>query len=174
MISPGYQAVVIVRVAAQHNSRGCHLHDDMLYLSDIACVALCSRAVCNLHSRKQWLRLISFISLACVLMVEQVYPCPTHNIHIVQSVTTGGSRKQRVQRVGCVTPCGPDRWEEHRSVGSWSRQTCKQAALGNSRVQGDESHHLGRSPGGKKRQDLFLEGQEYWEGYQAGDLNTKE
>lgn len=33
---------------------------------------------------------------------------------------------------------------------------------------------LGQKSREKKRQDIFLEGQEYWEGYQAGDLNTKE
>lgn len=135
MISLGYQAAVNVRVAAQHNSRGCHLHGDMLYLSDVAYVALCNWAVCNLHSSKQWLRLIFFISLACMLMVKQVSSMP-YNIYTVKPVTTGGSRKQWVRRVRCETPCSPDRWEEHRNGGSWSRQTCKQAASGNSRARG--------------------------------------
>lgn len=41
VVSPGYQAVVSIRVAAQYISRGCHWRRDVLYLSDIACGALC-------------------------------------------------------------------------------------------------------------------------------------
>lgn len=36
-------------------------------------------------------------------------------------------------------------------------------------VQGKDFHHLGRRPG-EKRQELFLEGWEYWKGYQGRDL----
>lgn len=39
-------------------------------------------------------------------------------------------------------------------------------------VQGEDSHHLGRSPG--KKAGNIPKGQDYWEGYQFGDLDTKE